>query len=196
MLERVTDVVGVECRLVVLGTELFGVAKEFTVAKLFASVLVHSEVVPEVVALELAMVLDHEVVGLGDERFDDASGNRWMVERAERVTDVVDQCAEYVLVVFAVFLGSCRRLQAVLQAVDREAAVVLAEFAEQPDDSVSDKALGDAELGRDDGPVFSSRFFEALERRALVSLGRFCSVGHGALLQVFGAGSHTVAGTV
>ena len=83
-----------------------------------------------------------------------------------------------------------------LQTVDREAAVVFSEFAEEPDDAVSDKALGDAELRRNDGPIFSSRFFEALERRALGSLGGFCSVGHGVFLQLFVEGGHTVPGTV
>ena len=104
----------------------------------------------------------------------------------------MDQRAEHVFVVLAVFLGSCRRLQAVLQTVDWEAAVVLTEFAEQADDAISDEALSDAELRRDNGPVLCSRLFEAFERRALVSLGGFCCVGHGVLLQLFVAAAGTV----
>ena len=98
---------------------------------------------PEVVALELAVVLDHEVVGLGHERLEDAGGDVGVAVRAERVADVVEQGAQHVLVVAAVALGAGRGLQAVLQPVDREAAVVELEVAHQPDDAFGDVALGD-----------------------------------------------------
>ena len=59
----------------------------------------------EVVALEDAVLLDHPVVALAHERLQDRGADVGVVERRERVADVVDQRARDVLVV-SVVLGT------------------------------------------------------------------------------------------
>ena len=70
-------------------------------------------------------------------------GDLGVVERAERVADVVQQRAQHVLVVAAVAFGPGGGLQAVLEPVDREPAVVDLEVAHQLDDAIGDERLGD-----------------------------------------------------
>ena len=64
------------------------------------------------------------MVGFANEWLHDCSCDFWVIERCQRVADVVNQRAEYVLVIAVVALGAGCCLQAVLQPVDGETAVI------------------------------------------------------------------------
>src|SRR5205807_6891195 len=87
-----------------------------------------------------------------------------VVEGGQSVADVVKQRAHEVLVVATVPLGSRRRLQRVLETIDREPAVVVAEVAQLLEDPIGDHALRHLELGHDGHPVLLGGLVEALER--------------------------------
>ena len=84
----------------------------------------------EVVALEDGVLLDHPVVRLVDERLDDGGADVGVVERPERVADVVEQGARHVLVVAPGPIGARGGLQRVREAVDLEPAEVTVEQAQ------------------------------------------------------------------
>ena len=98
--------------------------------ELIADVAVEPEIVEEVVALEDAVLLDHPVVALADERLEDCRADVGMVERPERVADVVDERARDVLVVAISAIGACCCLQGVREPIDDETAVVTVEQSE------------------------------------------------------------------
>src|SRR6056297_2572766 len=178
VLERVAHVVGVEGRLVVLRAELLRALEVRRVAVALAGVLVEPDVVPEVVALELAVVLHHEMVRLGHERLHDGGRDLRVGVRAQRVADVVDQCAEDVLVVLAVALGARGGLQAVLEPVHGETSVVGLELTQEVEHTVGDEPLGDLQLRGDDRPVLGGRLLERGEAGAGMC-GAFGGVRHG-----------------
>ena len=112
-------------------------------------------------------LLDHPVVGVGDERLEDRRRDVGVVVRAEDVADVVEQGAHDVLVVLAGAVGARRRLQRVLEAVDGEAAGVA---LEQP--QVGEHAVGQPGGERqvvvgDDAPVQRRALGHRVERGPL-----------------------------
>ena len=76
------------------------------------------------------MMLHHPVICFRYEWLQDASSNVRVIKRSKRVSDVVEQCADDVLVVTTIFLGACRGLQRVFQTVDGETTVVVAQMFE------------------------------------------------------------------
>ena len=99
LFERHRRVVGIEGGLVVVGAELRAQLVVGMSDELIAQVPVEPEVMEEVVALEDPVLLDHPVVALAHERLEDRGADVGMVERRERVADVMDQRARDVLVV-------------------------------------------------------------------------------------------------
>ena len=141
-----------------------------------AGVSVEADVVKVVVALEDRVVLDHPQVGFRDERLEDRSRDRAVVEGAEGVADVVKKRAHDILFVSTVSVGAGRRLQAMLQAVDVVAAEIALEELQVPEDTVG-KSIGElGDIGDDDPHVFLGAFVESSEGCA--------SFGHRRLLSV------------
>ena len=127
------------------------------------------------------MILDHEMVGFAHKRLDDCGGDRRMVERCQRVADVVDERTQNVFVVAVVAFGPGCGLQTVLEPADRETTVVGFERSHQPDDPICYQALRDADLGNDLRPVLGGRFFkrgEARPREIVVAGVLVCSEAH------------------
>ena len=82
------------------------------------------------------MLFDHPVqIGM-HVRLEDRGGDLGVPVRAERVADVVDECAEHVLVGTAGALGAGGGLQAVGQPVDGEAAVIAVEQPQMREDAI------------------------------------------------------------
>src|SRR5262245_61207657 len=119
MLERLALVVWVEGKLVVLGAELLRVLEVRGAAMCLASVPVEADVVPEVVALEDAVVGDHPEIGRGYERLEDGGSDGRMVEGRQRVAHVMQEGTQYVLLVLTVPFGPGRRLQRMLEPINR-----------------------------------------------------------------------------
>ena len=97
MFERLTFIIGVESNLIVLRTELFGVVVEFVLAIIVASIFIHSNVVPKVIALEYSVVFDHPMVGWRDHQLNDAGSHCSMVIRRKVVEIGRASCRERVL---------------------------------------------------------------------------------------------------
>ncbi len=93
-------------------------------AELLAHVTVHANVMEKIVALKDAVFVDHPMVFFRYERLQNGRADFWMIERAECVSDVVQQRAHNLFVVATVFQGERRGKQRMLETVDREAAVV------------------------------------------------------------------------
>jgi hypothetical protein len=134
--------------------------------ELLAHVAVHPEVVEEIIALEDAVVLAHPVQLLVGEGLDDRRGNIRVIECAERVADVVKQRHHDIILRFPAAMGASRGLKRVLEAVDREPAIVAVEQLQMGQDPVG-KALGiREEMASDGGPVLGRAVVHAAERRA------------------------------
>ena len=114
----------VERGLIVDFTEACRVLEMRVAAELLAQVAVEAEVVEEIIALEDAMVGDHPVQFLVDERLQDGRGDVGVVVAAQRVADVMKQGPDDILFALAGAVGAGGGLQAVLQPVDREAAII------------------------------------------------------------------------
>src|SRR5579885_1299716 len=92
----------IERRRIVLLAELEDVVPPRMAAQLIALVAVGPQVVEPVVALHDAVILDDPVVLLGDEGFEQGGGQLGVIERGERVADIVQQRAHHVLFIAAV----------------------------------------------------------------------------------------------
>src|SRR4051812_15713206 len=79
---------------VIAGAELLGAPEPRVTPELLAQVPVAADVVEEIVTLEDAVLLHHPVVLLGHERLQDRGGDVGVVERPQRVADVVQQRAD------------------------------------------------------------------------------------------------------
>src|SRR5664280_1843426 len=122
--ERHRVISGIEGRLVVFGTELGGVVEVLVPPELLTGVAVETEMVEEEVSLKDPVLLDHPMVLLAHERLHYCRGDVRVVERSERVADVVQESAKHVLVVAPGALGAGGGLQAVFESIDGEAPVV------------------------------------------------------------------------
>ena len=160
----------VERRRVVLGAELLGEVELPHAAVLLAHVPVEAEVVEEVVALELGVVLDHPVQLGCDERLDDRRGDVRVVERAECVADVVEQCAQDVAVVPSGSLRARRSLQGVGEPIDREAAEVAVEQPEVVEYPAGQVSHVVRLVAGDDLPVLLGALCHVREGRAVTHL--------------------------
>ena len=76
-----------------------------------------------------------------------------MVERAERVADVVEQGAGHVVIATVGPIGPCRRLQRVGQTINQEAAEVSIEKAQVSDDTVGEVRIELHRRSSDVAPV-------------------------------------------
>ena len=74
--------------------------------ELFACILVETDVVPEVVTLENAVMLHHPAVGFRNKWFENARCNIRVIEGCKVVANVVNECAHDVLGIAPVFFGS------------------------------------------------------------------------------------------
>src|SRR6185437_348655 len=74
----------VERRIVVKLNELRRALVVLVSLEHVAHVAVHADVVEEVIALENAVILDHPMIGIGNEGLQDSRGDVGMVEGAER----------------------------------------------------------------------------------------------------------------
>ena len=93
-------------------------------AKRFSHVAVHAEIVEEIISLEDTVMLDHPMRLLVNKGLQDRRRNVGMVVAAKRVADVVQQGGDDIALALALAVGSGRGLQAVLQPVDRKAAII------------------------------------------------------------------------
>ena len=95
----------------------------------------------EEVDLEDGVVGEHPVIRLADERSEDGGGDLAVVERAERLTHVVEQGAHHVLVVAPVAQGAGGGLQAVGLPVDG-VLLVPSELGQQAEQEVGKTVRG------------------------------------------------------
>src|ERR1700683_633700 len=138
--ERRRGVRGIEGRHVVTAHELLSELIVLVAPELVAGVSVPTYGVPEVVALKDAVLKHHEVVALAHPRLENGSRNVGVIERSEHVTHIVQKGAYEICVVAAVRLGAMSRLQAVGQAVDGEATVLVVEQAQLSQQPIGQRA--------------------------------------------------------
>ncbi|MNJ35609.1 hypothetical protein D3C77_303590 [compost metagenome] len=150
------------------------------IAQLVTQVPVLAEQVEEVIALHDAVVLHHPEVLFADEGLEDRCGDVRVIVRAEGIADIVQQRANHVLLVLAIFPGQGGGLQRMGQAIDGKAAAVTLQQFQVGNDTVRQiGAIVGPELPADDGPVFGGAIFHVGETRAFV-------LRHGTFLSCYG----------
>ena len=123
---------------------------------------------PKKVSLKNAVVRDQPMIGFRYRGLDNRSGNCGVVVGREVVADVVHESAQNIFFVAAVAFGAGRSLQAVLEAIDRKAAEVVAQVFELFDEPVGHVRLCDSKLHHDVVPVGLGRLAERGEFRSRV----------------------------
>ena len=88
-----------------------------------AQIAIQADVMEKIIALEDSVLLHHPVIGVADERPQDRRRHLGMIEGAEHVADIVQQCADHVFVVAPVTQCQGRRLQRMAVPIDRQAAM-------------------------------------------------------------------------
>ena len=151
--QRLARVIGIEGNLVVFRGELDGAFIVRAVPVVLPLVLVDADLVAVEIGLEDAVLFQHPVVGLADERLQDGGDDLAVVERTERLADVVQQTAHHVLFVLAVAERPGRRLQAVAEPVHGIGFVAL-EARQHVHQQIGQRAPGSA---RGRGPSPGSR---------------------------------------
>lgn len=164
MLQRLAPVVRIKGHLVVLRTKLFGVVEVRGVTERLTGVAIETDVMPEVVALEDPVMLNHPVVGCRNHRLQNRSGYIGMVHRSEVVTDVMDQSTQHILVVLAGPQRPGSSLEAMLKAIDRKASVIVTKEFQLLNDPVRNNGLSLFDRNHDLGPVLCSGLLETGER--------------------------------
>ena len=86
-----------------------------------------------------------------------------MIVAAERVADVVEQGSDDIFLIFPAAMGAGRGLQAVLQPVDRETAIIAVEDLEMGQHAVGELAGERHEMRPDDRPVLGGAFVHVAE---------------------------------
>jgi hypothetical protein len=94
------------------------------IEELITHVAIEPEVVKKIVALENSVLLDHPVILFRNERLQDGCGDIGVIAGSERVTDVVQKCADDVFLIPSILVRASGGLQAMLQPVNSEAAAV------------------------------------------------------------------------
>ncbi len=105
------------------------------------------------------MPLQDEVVSVVDEGPQDLRDHLGMIVRGERVANIVEQRTDDLLRAALVVVGARRRLQAMVIAVDREAAEIALQQAEVRDQVIAD-LVRDLSLALGNG-------LEVIDRRVL-----------------------------
>src|ERR1700691_4546597 len=131
-------------------------------AELLAHVAIEPQKMEEIISLEDAVMLDHPVMLLRDKGLHDGRRNVRMIVRAQRVADVVQQRTAHVFLVAARLVGAGRGLQAMLQAVDRKAAMVAAKQVEMRDEALWQPLREALQLASDQLPVLERAFGDCL----------------------------------
>jgi hypothetical protein len=91
-----------------------------------------------------------------------------MIERAERIADVVEQRHHDIFLIAAIAVRAGRGLQAMLEPIDRKAAIVAAEQLQMVEDAPAIVRGELLLLARDDVPVFLRPVDHRAEGRMLV----------------------------
>ena len=157
-LKRHRSEIGIEGDLIEQAAEFLGLLEMRMPAELLAHVPVEPQVVEEVIPLEDAVMLDHPMVLLRHEGLDDGGGDVGVIVRAERIADIVQQRADHIFLVPARLKRAGRGLQAVLQAIDGEPAVVAVEQFEMGDQTIRQLLREALQLTSDQLPVFLRAF--------------------------------------
>ncbi len=131
-------------------------------------VAIESEEVEEVVPLKDAVVLDHPVVLLGYEGLDDGGCNVRVIERTQRIPDVMQERADHIFFVAPGLMGAGRGLQAMFEAVDGEPAEVAAEQFEMCDEAIREPSREVRHLPSNQPPVFLGAFDHRAKLGAIV----------------------------
>jgi hypothetical protein len=171
--ERRAVVGRVERGLVIQLAEARGVRIMRVTGKAVEHVAIHPEVMEEIIDLENAVIGAHPVKLLADEGAQDGGGDVGVVVAAQGVADVVEQGHDDIRLVLAAAMGARRGLQAVLEAVDREAAIIAVEQAQMGQHAVGEPAREGPEMLADRLPILCGSFVHAAE-------GGLGGVGHGA----------------
>src|SRR3546814_19586375 len=82
-------------------------------------------------------VLKDPEIFLGQKGFEDRRRDIGMIERAERVADVVEQRHHDIFLVAAIAVRARRGLQAMFEPIDRKAAIIAAEQLQMLEDALA-----------------------------------------------------------
>ena len=115
---------------------------------------------PKEVSLKNAVVRDEPVIGFRNCGFDNRGGNCGVVVRREVVADVVHESAQNIFFVATVSFGASCSLEAMLEAIDGKAAVIVAQVFELFDQPIGDAGLCNLKLHHDVVPVGFGRLSE------------------------------------
>jgi hypothetical protein len=161
--EREALCLGVESGPIVLLAEVRGARKMRMAAKLLPHITVHADVVEEIVALKNTVLFHHPMILFRNEGLEDGGSDVGMVERSERISNVVQQRAGHVFVVAAVLLSEGSGEQRVIQAVHRKSTKVAVQELQMGDDALG-KPLGIFhEVRADERPILAGGMFNAGE---------------------------------
>ena len=105
-------------------TELSGIFKMLAIAKRVARIAIQPDMMEKIIALKHAVILQHEIILLGNKRLQYGGAQFGMIERAQKVTNIMQKRANDIFLITAIFMGAGRGLQAVLQAVNGKAAKI------------------------------------------------------------------------
>src|SRR5438270_759554 len=131
---------------------------------LIAGVRVAAEVVVVVPALEVLVVLDHEVDVFAHVRLEDFGGNGAMVGHRHDLADVVAQRRHHDLFVCARPLGARRRLQAVRQLIDGEPVDLVRQHPQEGEHGLALVLLALGRIDTDLAPLLGRGLVHAGER--------------------------------
>src|SRR6056300_1230779 len=107
--------------------ELRCIFKILMATELLARVAVKTNMVEEIIALKNAMVLQHEIISVRDKRFQNRCAQFGMVKSAKQIANVVQERANHIFIIAAIFNGACRGLEAVFKTVNGKATMVALE---------------------------------------------------------------------
>ncbi len=127
------------------------------------------------------MLLDHPVVLFRDEWLKDRGGKFRVVIAGQKIANVVEQGANYVFFVLTRLMRARRRLQAVFQPINLEAAIIATQQLQMIQHASGQPLLERADVARYRFPVLLCTVLHVGEVR-LKSVFRRCSVSHSCLL--------------
>ena len=78
----------------------------------------------EIIALKNAVILQHEIIGIGNKRLHDGRTKLGMIKRAKQIANIMQQRTNHIFLVAAILKGAGRGLQAVFKAVNGKAAKI------------------------------------------------------------------------
>lgn len=140
-------------------------------AVILAQIPIHPEIVEEIIALEHAVRVGDPVHLLRHERAEHRRADLRMVERAQRVADVVEQRHHHIGLVPPVAMGAGRGLEGMFEPVDREPAEIALEQLEVSQHAGGQLLREIAEMTADDVPVLLGAVDHRGELSAVLMLG-------------------------